>query len=99
MPTQASTSKLTFTRCSKWSTKSCPNLRNLKMEQWFQFDDQTVKDMNRLYILGCRCLIIWLAGRTSFMAELCQPFLTKSWAGLRLISLQYNNTFMENRCV
>ncbi len=48
MPNQASTSKLTFTRCSKWSTKSCPNLRNLKMEQWFQFDDQTVKDMNRL---------------------------------------------------
>ena len=48
MPNQASTSKLTFTQCSKLGTKSCPNLRNLKMEQWFQFDDQTVKDMNKL---------------------------------------------------
>ena len=48
MHNQAFTSKLTFTQCSNWSTKSCPNLRNLKMKQWFQFDDQTVKDMNRL---------------------------------------------------
>ena len=48
MPNQASISKMTFIRCSKWSTKSCPNLRNLKIGQWFQFDDQTVEDLNRI---------------------------------------------------
>jgi len=48
MANQAFTETLTFTRCSKWSTKSCPNLRNLKMEHWLEFDDQAVKDLNRL---------------------------------------------------
>jgi len=46
MPNQAPNNKLTFTRCSKWGTKSCPNLRNLKMEQWFRFDGQTVENLN-----------------------------------------------------
>lgn len=60
MPDQAFTEILTFTRCARWNTDSCPHLNDPNMQlsiinspkHWL-LNDQTVEALNKLCD-GCK---------------------------------------------
>jgi len=60
MPNQAFTEILTFTRCARWNTESCPNLKDHNMQlsiinkpSFWLLNDQTVEALNRMCD-GCK---------------------------------------------